>query len=185
MKKSYLERASWIAGIIGAALTLVFGCYQFNQPGGSGVNTITGNQGPVVLTQSSPNSTVIVNMPPERKKSDQDNCLDGERWVGMTPNHADWTGQIPVDKFSKTTFHGEFRWSPEVNNRKSTTRGYVRLEVDGKTNVIHEWNNPVEATHEFSIPIGQYLVSTSGKYKIKWTYFSGSSGICIAKSEMS
>jgi hypothetical protein len=81
-------------------------------------------------------------------------------------------------------FHGEFRWTPVVNERTNTTRGVVRLEVDGRSTIIYEWNSPDTVTHEFEIPLGQYLVNSSGEYRITWLFKSGSSGICVARSEV-
>lgn len=147
-------------------------------------HNITNNQAPVVLTQGSPNTTVVINMPPPHQRSDQDNCAEGERWVGMTPSKAQWHGAVPMSQAHKAVFHGELRWSPEIQGVRNSTFGIVRLEVDGQRHTIYEWNSPDTAVHEFDIPIGHYLKGTSGRYSIEWAYRNGKSGICIARSDI-
>ena len=102
----------------------------------------------------------------------------------MTPHRAEWSGEVPVSRSEFAIFHGEFRWSPEINGRKTTTRGIVRLEIDGRPDVIYEWNTPDAVTHEFEVPLAAYLKNTSGKYRITWIFKGGTSGVCIARSEI-
>jgi len=114
--------------------------------------------------------------------SDQDNCGLEERWVGMRPHRAEWSGMVALGEAERAVFHGEFRWAPEVNQVKRTTAGRVELEVDGKVNVIYHWNSPPKSTYSFSVNVGRFLVGTSGRFKIHWVWEDGTSGVCIAKS---
>jgi hypothetical protein len=179
-----VERIAWVATIVSVVLAVAFWLFPLQSRDGSNTSTVTGNQGPVVVAQSSPNAKVVVNVPPVRQKTDQDNCSAGERWVGMTPHRAEWFGKLPADRAKLAVFHGEFRWTPVVNERTNTTRGVVRLEVDGRSTIIYEWNSPDTVTHEFEIPLGQHLKNSSGEYRITWLFKSGSSGICVARSEV-
>lgn len=183
-KRPRLERASWVAGIA-AALLALFGLFQAYGPSSGNNSSVTGNQAPVVVTQSSPNTMVVVNIPPARQRTDQDNCSAGERWVGMNPHRAEWSGEIPIARVKTAVFYGELRWAPEINGKRNTTEGIVRLEVDGKSTILYEWNSPPKSTHEFQVPLGQHLQNTSGKYRITWIFRGGSSGICVARSEVS
>jgi hypothetical protein len=182
--KPRLERASWIAGVVSAVLALLFGGYQVLQPPSGTSASVTGNSGPVVITQGSPGANVIVNVPAARLRTDQDNCHDSERWVGMTPSSYTWTGEVTPKQSERAVFYGQLRWSPEVNQRKATTRGVVLLEVDGVTTKIYEWNSPDESTHSFQFPISSLLIGTSGKFKVTWQYKTGSSGVCVAESRV-
>lgn len=182
-----LERSNWIAGIVAAVVAvaaLVVATLQLLQPSTGTAANISGNSAPVVVTQGSPGANVYVNVPPPRRPSDQDNCAEQERWVGMTPNIAEWSGQVNAETAVSSILYGELRWSPEVNGRKASSNGQVLLEVDAKRTTVYEWNSPQEITHTFAVPIGQYLTGTSGKYRIRWRYNSGTSGVCVVRSEV-
>ena len=183
MKEPFWERMSWVAGIVSAVAALFFGWQQMSASTADGHN-IAGNQAPVVVTQGSSGTTVVINMPPPHQRSDQDNCSEGERWVGMTPSKVQWLGTVPLSQAHKAVFHGELRWTPEIQGERNSTYGIVRLEVDGQRHTIYEWSSPNTAVFEFDVPIAQYLKGTSGKYRIEWAYTNGKSGICIVRSEI-
>jgi len=174
-----LERISWIAGVASALIAVLALVVRYSS-GNSATVTATG--APVVITQQSPNAHVVVNVPPERRKTDQDNCTEDERWVGMTPSAAEWSGKVTPEQAKQAVFYGELRWSPELHNERNTTRGEVQLEVDGRRTVIYKWDSPSESTHAFTVKLNQLLVGTSGRFKIRWVYKSGKSGVCVAKS---
>lgn len=113
---------------------------------------------------------------------DQHNCGPNERWVGMNPHRAEWLGQVTPERAKDAVFYGELRWAPEVDGVKKTTVGRVELEVDARTAVIYEWNSPGRATHSFAVRVGHLLVGTSGRFKIRWVWEDGTSGVCVAKS---
>ena len=114
--------------------------------------------------------------------SDQQNCEPGEQWVGMRPHRAEWAGDVSPAQAQNAVFYGELRWAPEVEQVKRTTVGRVELEVDGRTTVIYAWDSPKRSTHAFSVKVDRFLVGTSGRFKVRWVWEDGTSGVCIAKS---
>lgn len=181
VKRPTLKRVSLIAGIALAVVTIVTLVLR-SSSGTSATGTATG--GPVVITQHSPQADVVVNIPPERRKSDQDNCSEHERWVGMSPSTAEWPGQVTTEQAKTAVLHGELRWSPLINQVRQTTVGVVELEIDGQSHVIHRWDSPDRSTYSFNVKLNHLLVGTSGRYKIRWRWEDGSSGVCVAKSQV-
>ena len=118
----------------------------------------------------------------EQKWTDQSNCSSDERWGGMTPNKSEWSGQVTPEQAKHAFYHGEFRWSPGINQVKKTTVGRVELEVDGLNKVIYRWNSPNQSTYSFAVNLSPLLVGTSGRFEIRWVWEDGSSGVCVAKS---
>jgi TIR domain len=116
--------------------------------------------------------------------NDQYNCGQNEHWVGMTPNTVERSFEVTAEQAKHAVFHGELRWSPVINQAKQTTIGKVELEVDGRQYVIYDWNTPATSTHTFDIAISHLLVGTSGRFKIRWRWENGTSGICIVKSDL-
>ncbi len=174
--RSVLEKASWAAAIAAAA----FGLVQLFLNNGY---DFKGAQGPVIITQQSGQTTVIVNAPPPRLASDQENCPAGEKWVGFNPNEAEFAGTVPENLFPSTVFQGKFRWSPSSNGMRNTSKGEIAILIDGKKSLIHRWDAPDASVHEFSVPLGAaFFDKSSGNFKIVWTYTNGSSGICVAKN---
>jgi hypothetical protein len=120
----------------------------------------------------------------ERRWMDQYNCSPGEHWVGMTPHTLERSFQVTAEQAKHAVFRGELRWSPEINQRKQTTIGDVELEIDGRRHVIYKWNSPSLSTYTFDIRIGDLLVGTSGRFTIRWRWENGTSGICVARSDL-
>jgi len=121
----------------------------------------------------------------EGRWMDQYNCGPGEHWVGMTPHTMERTFQLTAEQAKHAVFHGELRWSPEINQRRQTTSGEIELEVDGRQNVIYKWNSPVTPIHTFDVRIGPLLAGTSGRFTIRWKWENGTSGVCVARSDLS
>jgi len=176
-RNSLLIKASLVAGILGA----VFALFQLLIAKGY---LIKGNQGPVIFTQESTNTTVVINSPPPRLASDQENCPSGERWVGFNPNEAEFRGSVPLEKIPNAVLRGKFRWSPSLNGAKNSTNGEVVLAVGGKKTIVYQWSSPDTSVQEFEVPVATYLSGSSGEFIVTWTYTNGNSGVCIAKSEI-
>lgn len=129
---------------------------------------------------------LVVNVKPgyEQRWMDQNNCGPGEHWVGMTPYSMERSFQITTEQAKHAVFHGELRWSPEINQRKQTTIGEVELEIDGQRHVIYKWNSPSTSTYAFDVRISNLLVGTSGRFTIRWKWENGTSGVCVARSDL-
>ena len=185
-QRSSLEQASWIAAIVSVLLTLGFGAYQmFQSNANSGATaTIAGNSGPVLLAQGSPGATFIVNVPPATQVSDQDNCQEGERWVGAKPHTVSWTGEVPSAELSRAKFFGRFRWSPVIATKNATTSGKIEIIVGGNTTKIYEWNSPATETFAIERPVANLFLGASGQFTIRWRYTGGTSGICVEESRI-
>lgn len=179
-----LEKASWIAGVVGVALTLGFGLYQAFQTNSTSSTTVSGNTGPVVLAQGSPGSTLIVNIPPPRQHSDQDNCQEEERWLGMKPYTVHWDGKVPKEQFQSAKFHGQIRWSTVIGGKRTTTRGTVHIQVDGQKTLLHTWDSPATEIYDIEVPVSHLFDGTTGSFRIIWRYTGGSSGVCISESRI-
>jgi hypothetical protein len=120
----------------------------------------------------------------EQRWMDQYNCGAGEHWVGMTPHTLERSFQVTAEQAKHAVFHGELRWSPEINQRKQTTIGEVEVEADGRRTVFYKWNSPSTSTYAFDVRISQLLVGTSGRLTIRWKWENGTSGICVARSDL-
>lgn len=120
----------------------------------------------------------------ERRWMDQYNCGPGEHWVGMTPYTMEHSFHVTTEQAKHAIFRGELRWSPEINQRKQTTTGEIELEIDGQRHVIYKWDSPSTATYAFDVPISNLLVGTSGLFTIRWKWENGSSGVCVARSDL-
>jgi hypothetical protein len=177
-----LERASWIAAIASVFLALIFGAYQIFQPNSGAVSTASRNSAPVII--GSPGAQIFVNIPPERARTDQENCNDDERWIGVKPNSASWLGKVDREQAKHAVLYGEFRWSPVLNQTNASTRGDIFIDADGVITKVYEWDSPRDSVHSFQIPIGKLLVGTSGRFSTTWKYRTGSSGICVTESRV-
>jgi hypothetical protein len=116
--------------------------------------------------------------------SDQDNCRPDEQWLGMNPNTLERSFEATPEQAKRAIFHGELRWSPSIKLAKQTTVGEIELEVDGRQHVIYRWNSPTRSTHDFDIPLNRFLVGTSGHFRIRWKWENGTSGVCVARSDV-
>lgn len=115
---------------------------------------------------------------------DQNNCASNEHWVGMTPSTTENAFQVTAEQAKHAIFHGELRWSPVINNLRQTSVGEVLLEVDGRESVIYKWNSPATATFPFDVRVSPLLAGTSGRFKIRWRWENGTSGVCVARSAL-
>jgi hypothetical protein len=120
----------------------------------------------------------------EPQWTDQNNCTPDESWVGMNPNTTERAFAVTSEEARRAVFHGELRWSPEINQVQKTTSGKVELEVDGQRHVIYQWDSPDRSTHAFEVRLDRFLVGTSGRFKIRWKWVDGTSGVCVAKSDV-
>jgi len=125
---------------------------------------------------------LVLNRP--ARWTDQDNCSPDERWVGMNPSTTERSFEVTPEQAKHAVFYGQLRWTPEINDVKKTTFGEVELEVDGQHHVIHKWNSPDRSTYSFEVKLDHLLVGTSGRFKIRWKWENGTSGVCIAKSDV-
>ena len=116
--------------------------------------------------------------------NDQYNCGQDEHWVGMTPNTVERSFEVTAEQAKHAVFHGELRWSPMINHARQTTIGKVELEIDDRHYVIYNWNTPATSTYTFDIAISHLLVGSSGRFKIRWRWEDGSSGICVVRSNV-
>lgn len=59
--RSLLETASWVAGVASAAIALIAYYQSSSSQSGAGGNSVSGNSGSVIINQSSPGATTIIN----------------------------------------------------------------------------------------------------------------------------